>query len=165
MNRKPSKRIRRLATAAFILSAAIVWSYWYTHPNGQVQFERVVGMAPPAGVREIVANRPLFNVISMDTVVLLRFTADQRTIQQVIAIKNLEADPVHVIDFYDPTDGYAALWRKAFGNFAQFGNSGWHEPKLVEPFSYKGRAPNSLIDWTLIWDRSTEQAWGLYTIG
>jgi len=55
-------------------------------------------------------------------------------------------------------------WKSVFGGFLKFGDSGWDTPSLEDPVLYHGMG-KPLINWKLLWDRKTKQAYALYLVG
>jgi hypothetical protein len=150
--------------AGSLVAFLSVGAYTYTHPSGAGQFKRIFAMPVPPGVSNIVAKRPLMYIISMDTTVLLRFQATSDAIDTIVSARGLKADQERVEAVLSSTGSHAFLWKSAFGRSAEFGGSGWEEPILEDPVFYHAMG-EPLINWKLLWDRKTNQAWALYLVG
>ena len=130
----------------------------------QSVFERAFGMKPPPGLHELSIKRYYVGGPG-DDAILIRFTTDQATMQQLLSARSFHEDP-EAAALYPADLSWERFWGGLMGNFASsFGGEEWktappmNSPKLYRAGSFGHRETKVLRD------EATGRTYVLSTLG
>jgi len=102
-------------------------------------------------------------------VTLIRFVADQVTLEQILAAKGFRED-LDLTRLYSPTQEWDIFWQRLFSNLpSTYGGEAWQSVgPIVSPRVY--RFPPNQMDAvmdtiTVLWDPVTGKVWAMRLIG
>lgn len=128
--------------------------------DARYAFRVAFGQDPPSSVANLTVDSGLH--LGPDQTYLIRFTADQATIDQVLA-----ARPFRTVR--ETTEGYPqerdwnSVWQRLFGGDEGHGGAGWQN---VEPmkrpmhFEWENTWPQEVVD--VLWDAESGRAYARY---
>jgi len=127
--------------------------------NAKTVFVNAFGMAPPPGVHNATVDA---NLRFVDSLQLMRFTADQATIDQIVARRKFGRNREDR-DVSPQNLSWESLWVNAFGSSAQQGGDAWKNVKpMAQPVLYFWESQWPQEDTTLLWDAQTGQAYVMW---
>jgi hypothetical protein len=125
-------------------------------------FRRVFGISPPPGVRELVIDSATIG-LSGDRTILMRFKADQATINGLAQARGFAVDKDMNL-FYETDKDWSRLWSHAFSSFPDSGGRAWRDvTPMADPIFFihnhsEGIAP---VTVKMLWDRASGRAYVL----
>ncbi|MBN1345941.1 MAG: hypothetical protein JXQ73_24840 [Phycisphaerae bacterium] len=158
-------RVRRLEIGWALLVIAVVFMYFRVDPEGL--FERVFGVRPPEGIRNLQVERH-FQGGPGDAAILLRFQADRSTLERLLANKafgDCQDWLNELLELYpDPQERWDQIFQPAMLTFA---SSCWHKtPTISRPVLYRwddfAKTGTRVI---LLWDAASESAYVVWLLG
>lgn len=156
-------RILQLLVVVAIV-AVLGWAFRIDEPQ---VFKRAFGIVPPRGVHSLTVDYNLTALPPGDKIILLRFIADQETIDELVSARQFvhEDEPVQLWLKSEIT--WDRFWERCFSNFSQSGGQGWtNVSPMNQPVFYRWEDPERLLERTsLLWDAETGKAYMLYTLG
>jgi len=133
--------------------------------TGNRLFTRVFGVSPPPGVSELAIDSASIG-LSGDQAILMRFKADQATIERLVQHRGFVVDK-ETMTIWSQQMGkqWPWLWERAFSNFTIHGGRAW---KNVEPmpdpvlFVHEHCEGIATITAKMLWDRASGRTYLLY---
>jgi hypothetical protein len=134
--------------------------------NPSQLFERVFGMRPPEGVKDLEAERHYAGGPG-DQIILIQFTADRATIDKLVAARGFKEDKDAIELYSDDERNPARLWDRLFTGVILLSGPKWkHAPMISEPFVYKwDDVPDDAHRITMLWDAKSGRAYVMWTLG
>jgi hypothetical protein len=125
-------------------------------------FEGAFAIAPPEGVADIRA-RAYYAGGPGDRIVLVRFQADEPTIDRIISARRLSPAKEDLENYLQGTRSWEQFLRNAMGYAGSFDPAWRRIPEMAEPRLYEWSS--DLEHLKLLWDAETGQAYAVYTFG
>ncbi|NLE59929.1 MAG: hypothetical protein GX616_16375 [Planctomycetes bacterium] len=136
--------------------------------DSRAEFRAAFGVEPPSSVRELQIEKHYAGGPG-DSVTLIRFVADQVTLEQILAAKGFRED-LDLTRLYSPTQEWDIFWQRLFSNLpSTYGGEAWQSVgPIVSPRVY--RFPPNQMDAvmdtiTVLWDPVTGKVWAMRLIG
>jgi hypothetical protein len=151
--------LRAACTAVFGIAVGLLFLLDRPH-----LFEIVFGMPPPPELRDLHIRR--YHALGPnDNVILMRFTADRSTIDQIRSARIFRSKP-DLTESYPDQKTWQELWGRAIGDFARtFGGKEWES--VLPMNSPKAYATDIEDDrhTIILWDEATGRTYVLSTKG
>ena len=119
----------------------------------------------PGGVQDLRVAKHFLG--PSDAIILLRFKADQSTIDQLIQSRGLTGTDEKLRWLRSKEIDWPTFWKSAVGGLGRFGGEEWiNAPLMTDPrlYQWNGKS-DSHPSTTLIWDAATGEAWAIYSDG
>lgn len=128
-------------------------------------FRQIFGMPPPTGVSELAIDSATIG-LSGDQAILMRFSADEATIDQLVQHRGFVVDKETMTIWSEQTGlQWSWLWQQAFSNFTIFGGRAWKEvPPMADPVLFVHNRSEGIATVTvkMLWDRASGRTYLLY---
>jgi hypothetical protein len=155
----------RLFLSRLLIVAGLAFGLpWVTQPSAGRAFEEAFGVPPPSGVRELSAHTR--SVGPGDLVALIRFAADQATIDALAAGKGFALQDAGLDRMRDLGWDWPTYWRMTVSPLAdeRTGGDAWRVPPAIrDPRVYRWTRPGTATgrdeSTTILWDPDTGQAY------
>jgi hypothetical protein len=149
---------RRSQTVLVLLVCGLPLAYFAGTTNRL--FNRVFGISPPQGVGQLVIDSASIGLSGAQTI-LMRFTADQTTIDRLVRDQGFTVDKDMNL-FYETGKDWARLWSHAFSNFPESGGRAWEKAALMaDPVLLVHNHSEGITSVTvkMLWDRASGRAY------
>jgi hypothetical protein len=161
--------VRRVAQFCVPVVVAVAMFVCLSSNSNDV-FESAFGIRTPAGVRELRADRRYAGGPG-DTTTVIRFVADQATIDALLKPRSFTADD-QALSEWRRQGNWQRLCYELFGNFSELGAEHGGRPSVIPPmgephvYVYKSQeAGQANESGVLLWDAATGQAYVQWLFG
>jgi hypothetical protein len=126
-------------------------------------FRQVFGVPPPPGIHDLALDSAVSGQGGGEQEILMRFKADQKTIDQLLQHRGFVVDQDTMKTWSDRTGRqWIWLWRRAFSNITDFGGRPWKDVQpMSDPVLYIWGDSIRHESVRLLWDRVSGRAYVL----
>jgi hypothetical protein len=130
-------------------------------------FKEAVGVRPSPGVKQLVVDlNEMTPAGGGEQTILLRFSADRQTIEELVKEGRLARDDETVDEVAQEGGGWEKLWHAAFYPRAKSGGQAWTGDRpMKSPILYRKRDKEHFESTSLLWDEDSGRAYVMFQSG